>query len=636
MRFIGQNIRLTTALLALAWMGPAAAQAIPQAVDRDSDGLIDITSLDDLNEVRNDLQGRTLRGSNVGCPVAGCYGYELTRDLDFDSNGNGSLDAGDWNYGRPWTPIAGTTPNVPLEQNRFRAVFDGNGHTIRNMRLRKITNVLDYGLFGVITSASIRSLRLSNIDVNIQGDRNYIVGGLAGRALEDSWIHVVEVDGRLVSDSKDALAGLLGMVHDSALNFCRFTGDVTSLNVANDPNPDVAGLVGQAQKALITNSGAKGRVTGANVAGLVETVFQTGFYKSWSNVVLQGTVSAAGLINRAHYSRTGLPTEIADNAAYYSLIGTYALGSIRTGTTTGAGLVGNLTFDDDTIVRIEQSYARNLITSTADGSMWANLVQFVNGDALVVKESYWARNPAGAELAARADLTTGGQLLADLQCATNLHSGNCGVPQLFTRWDAGWNFGTATELPALIVSVEHPWLSADSPNDSGDHENLTKLRAAFPLQTCENPVIFRAKEKNSAYDFQAYNAADSVLEKFDARQGLVCRNAQQADGACGNFSVRYLCDETPAFGTVRWTEYVSRDTPNTGDGDDESLPSGQMCGAGGPIGIMASAVGENTRRGPPRKLSVFNAKKGLTCLNSDGACKDYLVRMVCNVVTDRQ
>ena len=54
-----------------------------------------------------ELHGNTLYSSQDGCPIAGCTGYELTQDLNFDTNENGQFDEGDsyWNEGKGWQPI---------------------------------------------------------------------------------------------------------------------------------------------------------------------------------------------------------------------------------------------------------------------------------------------------------------------------------------------------------------------------------------------------------------------------------------------------------------------------------------------------------------------------------------------------
>ena len=69
--------------------------------DLDDDGLIEINSLADLNEIRNNLDGTSLYGESTGCPAEGCNGFELTTTLDFDTNADGVMDENDtyWNEG---------------------------------------------------------------------------------------------------------------------------------------------------------------------------------------------------------------------------------------------------------------------------------------------------------------------------------------------------------------------------------------------------------------------------------------------------------------------------------------------------------------------------------------------------------
>jgi hypothetical protein len=627
-------LSLATAAVALGGFGQASAQAVPQPVDRDSDGLIEINSLDDLNEIRNDVTGRTLRGSSVGCPVLGCFGYELTRDLDFDTNGNGSLDSGDWNLGRAWTPIKG--PQVDVVEHRFRAHFNGNGHAIRHLLLRRITNVLDYGLFGAIHGADIRSLRLPDVDANVFGANVFHVGAVAGRAFERSAITAVTVDGDLISESTGSLGGVLGSAIDSTLTSCAFSGEVAHINPSQNTNPGVAGLVGIAERSLIHYSNARGVVSGAYVAGLVEQLVVSGIQNSFTNVELRSSVYAGGLVNRARFKKTDVPADIVNNPDYYTVKNTYALGSIATASDSGAGLVTIITLQNDAQLTIEDSYSNNLITNTIDGSHRANFYHHSAGSGSVLfKHVRWVKDPAGTILPSDSLLFNEATLLADMRCATPDINNGCAAPLVFKNWDPSiWDFGTSAELPAIRAPMEYPWLSADSPNATGDHESMSALRAKFPDDSCDAPLLLYAKEKNSGYVFSA-PAGDEVLEKFSATQGLVCKNAQQGDGMCRDYSVRYLCDETPAFGTVRWTHYASNDNPASGDGDDETRPNVQICGAGGPVGIESLGDSQVFRRGPPRKLSTFSATKGLKCLNSDGTCKDYQVRLVCLVTGDR-
>ena len=79
----------------------------------------------------------------MGCPAAGCLGYELAADLDFDTDGSGAADAGDafWNGGAGWRPLG--TFDEP-----FAAVFAGNGRTVSHLFVRGGDNA---GLFGMST-----------------------------------------------------------------------------------------------------------------------------------------------------------------------------------------------------------------------------------------------------------------------------------------------------------------------------------------------------------------------------------------------------------------------------------------------------------------------------------------------------
>ena len=144
--------------------------AVTVSYDSDGDGLIEIRNLDQLNAMRwdldgdgavdprvNDPRGRKEAGDAVayarafpnrapalGCPDTAdadtdpgpCLGYELMVDLDFDTNGSGTVDTGDeycnlftggqTPYCAGWRRIGeditgSATPNV----HRYNAVFPG-------------------------------------------------------------------------------------------------------------------------------------------------------------------------------------------------------------------------------------------------------------------------------------------------------------------------------------------------------------------------------------------------------------------------------------------------------------------------------------------------------------------------------
>ena len=123
--------------------------------DTDDDGLIEIGKLEQLNAIRWDVDGNGISensghaavfpnpAANNGCP-SGCRGYELTADLDFNDAGSyasGTVNTG-WTSGAGWTPIGSWSA-------RWSAAFDGNGHTISNLFIKRSGNDR-IGLFGVV------------------------------------------------------------------------------------------------------------------------------------------------------------------------------------------------------------------------------------------------------------------------------------------------------------------------------------------------------------------------------------------------------------------------------------------------------------------------------------------------------
>ena len=178
--------------------------------DADDDGLIAVAKLAQLNAIRWDLDGdgtSTEAGyalafhdaaTGMGCPTTGCTGYELTQDLDVDTDGSGAADAGDayWNGGAGWAPLGDHTTD-------FNTTFEGNGHMIANLFIARGT--MDYvGLFGETgTSGVVRHVGLRDADVT----GRYYVGGLVG--WNDGTVRGSFVDGQVTARSSDG-GGLVG------------------------------------------------------------------------------------------------------------------------------------------------------------------------------------------------------------------------------------------------------------------------------------------------------------------------------------------------------------------------------------------------------------------------------------------
>ncbi|WP_430461072.1 hypothetical protein ACQUQU_17860 [Thalassolituus sp. LLYu03] len=202
--------------------------------DLDDDGLIEINDLDDLVALRRAPSGANLYGSSAGCPESGCIGFELTTDLDFDTDKDGLMTASDdyFNGGSGW--FAGVT---------FTAVLDGNGHLIRNLYAPFSR------LFSTTDGATIRNLGLDGPAMQTQR------AALASE-MDDTNLSKVFSTGAVAYTSQRS-GGLIGeSFGNSSITDSFTTGSVTATNRAG-------GLVGQAASITITNSFAIGEIVSA-------------------------------------------------------------------------------------------------------------------------------------------------------------------------------------------------------------------------------------------------------------------------------------------------------------------------------------------------------------------------------------
>ena len=229
--------------------------------DSDSDGLIDIYTLEQLHAIRFDLLGYGRveaeggRSDRSGCPyildglyVQRCHGYELMSDLDFDTNGDGVMDERDayWNDGLGWEPIQTRVNSV-----RFPILFDGNGHVIANLYINRPDNG-QQGLFAGLYDSSLRNLVIT---------------------------------GELTSISGSKEAGILsGSIYSSEITNVYVSGQVSGTS-------DVGGLAGYSSSADITNVFSSAKVTAGTEAG--DLIGQQGSSNRIRQSMATGSVNAS-------------------------------------------------------------------------------------------------------------------------------------------------------------------------------------------------------------------------------------------------------------------------------------------------------------------------------------------------------
>ena len=490
------------AVASLSEPGTAAIAPAPQQAsvdyDTDDDGLIEVSNLAQLDAIRYDLRGNgspsaddrvayyaafPRAAAGMGCPNRVCAGYELTADLDFDTNRNGRADTGDayYNNGAGWEPI-GFEPGSP-----FTSTFDGGGHAITNLFINR-EHRDNVGLFGSLHGALIRNVGL--VAVNVTGGRDY-VGGLVGLAIRgsisDSYT-TGSVTGSRHGGFLGNVGGLVGYA-SSDISGSYATGSVTG-------NDRVGGLVGSTDhhSASIISSYATGTVTGRgdHVGGLVGYApgdisgsYATGSVTGRGNV--GGLSGSSGDIFRGSISGSYATGSVTGEYSVGGLAGSSGeiSGSYATGTVTGSGdLVGGLV--GTSFGNISGGYATGSVTgrgsvgglagyapgdisaSYATGTVTGNnrVGGLVGISAGSVTGSYWDITTSGQQYSAGGI----GKTTRELQSPI----GNIGI---YANWDPEvWDFGTSSQYPHLkglgARPAAQPSISTPQPGALGKPTNV--------------------------------------------------------------------------------------------------------------------------------------------------------------------
>ncbi len=418
---------------------PAAGGAANGDYDADDDGLIEIASLAQLDVIRHDLDGDGVSAhadhaaafpnamAEMGC-LEGCSGYELTADLDFDTNGNGRSDAGDayWYDGDGWLPIGDPEPEF-----RYNAVFDGGGHTISNLFIRW-ADADHIGLFRATgEDGDIRNVRLAGVRVS---GKDW-VGGLVGN-------NGGSISGSSVAGRVSGATGIGGLV---GYNGGSISGSSAAVAVSGSGN-SVGGLAG-GSLGTIADSSASGVVTGesSHVGGLVgngnyrgcgENGGISGSYATGSvtgeSSYVGGLIGASCDTISGSYA-TGAVTGKGNNVGGLAGQSNGAIsGSYATGVVTGWQYVGGLVGGNSS--NITASYATG---SVIGNSYVGGLVgRRISGN---VTNSYWDTQTSGLSRSAGG----GGKTTRELQSPT-------GATGIYANWNAEWwDFGTSRQYPAL-------------------------------------------------------------------------------------------------------------------------------------------------------------------------------------------
>ena len=262
---------------------PAQRLALkPPRIDYDvnDNGLIDISSIAQLDAMRHDLNGdgiptaagyvagfpdrHTTAADRMGCPEGRCTGYELMANLTFGATST-------------WTPIA-------PEGSWYSGVFSGNGRTITGLNVNSSDR--GAGLFSHVAAGGV-VIDLGLINPEVRAAAGFGVGALTARVGLNGAVYGSYVAGgtsTLTAGLQD-VGGLAGLV-EGTIRASYATAVVTS------------------SAACLSSPGCNNVRTGV-LAGKVEAGVIAASYSAGANHVSGGT--------GAHHG--GFVGEVTGNAA---------------------------------------------------------------------------------------------------------------------------------------------------------------------------------------------------------------------------------------------------------------------------------------------------------------------------------
>ncbi len=337
------------------------AEAIEPAA-KDFTGYTEIATKADLNSIRNDLAGK----------------YVLTADIEFtaaDFAKNGAF----YNRGYYWDPI-GKDSKAP-----FTGVLDGNGHSIKGLKVHRSTQDNLYGgLFGYLNGATIRDLSLldSSIEMTSSASKKtgfvVSVGGIASVAINATLTNCRTFGCSVKATAKSPYlqdyyvipyaGGVVGRADSSTLTSCHSTSTVSASCSTGDPTAYAiaGGIVGQ----LMNGS----RLEGCSNTGGVSISLgnSSGGASSYGdNGGIAGTMSDSSIINCQNAGAIS-----GGASAEYGLVFSYTGGIVGE---TGNGSVISGVRNSGSIY-----FSTSLTSSGADAQTYAGGIigSFEYGDSL--------------------------------------------------------------------------------------------------------------------------------------------------------------------------------------------------------------------------------------------------------------
>ncbi|MCK7598025.1 hypothetical protein M0G74_12150 [Microbulbifer sp. CAU 1566] len=329
------------------------------------------------------------------------------------------------------------------------------------------------------------------------------------------------------------------------------------------PNSYSQGLFGYLREADIKELGLAGPLMNIEGYDHVGGVSGYALYSNITAVYVSGSVTGTnddigGVVGHSYYS------EIRNS---------YVTGSVAGDDDVG-GLVGEAQYS-----QISGSLNTALVSARlSDGGL---IGYGFYGYETQVNNSYWAKDTSGAGSSSRGGTSA---VLAQLQCPTSADNTTCAENTLYTEWsnaidDAGnmyWDFGTATELPGLVLNgTVHRDGDGDGAQDDDD---------AFPKQFAASVD----SDSDGAPDFwkagceaDCRTASGLVLDRFpDSAAAIIDTDLDglpdswndDCDSACQSASGLTQDDDNDNDGVANAQDAFPLDAAASIDADNDGMP----------------------------------------------------------------
>ncbi|MBR1737827.1 MAG: copper amine oxidase N-terminal domain-containing protein [Firmicutes bacterium] len=242
-----------------------------------------ISTAEQLNEVRNNLSAN----------------YILTADIDLSGLENFEPIG-------TFVPLgqSGEEAEMPSPEFAFTGVFDGNGHSISNLKINSPEGFA-VALFGCVSSGTIKNVNMTNAAVSGSMMTGCCVGYLFDGAAENIILTDSTVNGTESSMGTDMIGGIVGAGMDSKMNNC--SAENITLNLVSGASNaglaaggfEVCSISGVNTSGIINaedNCTGLGGVAGCNFSGdKIENCNSSVTINAGSNAFLiGGTVGYAG------------------------------------------------------------------------------------------------------------------------------------------------------------------------------------------------------------------------------------------------------------------------------------------------------------------------------------------------------